>query len=167
MNNLPEKNDLEGFDLTDLIFEPDAKRDAPSVVTVGMGTHSIISKEWHYIHYYDGTEELYNKNSDPHEWVNLAGAPELYEVKNELKLSIVSDPKHKHYVRYGHWKAVVTDEDDLMLFDFSQGNGISEHFEVADDHPEIVRGIRSYLKENKIQDRHINIPENLPLGASN
>lgn len=159
MNSLPQKDDLEGSDLTELIRNPDTRWDQPSVVTVGMGTHSIVGRDWHYIHYYDGTEELYQKISDPHEWYNLAHDQEYSEIKNELKLSIVHDPNHKHYVRYGHWKAVITQEDNIMLFDFSNGNGISEHFEVSDDHPEIVQIVMSYLEDHNVQDRYVIIPE--------
>ena len=159
MNSLPAKNDLDGTDLSKLIGNPDTTWDNPSVATVGMGTHSIVNQDWHYIHYYDGTEELYNKNSDPHEWINLADDPQFSEIKDELKLAVITDPNHKHYVRYGHWKAVVTNQDDIMLFDFSKGNGISEHFNVADGNPEIVQRIRSYLEDNNIDERHIIVPE--------
>jgi len=159
MNDLPPKDDLDGADLLDLINNPGTEWSKPSIVTVGMGTHSIVSQHWHYIHYYDGTEELYQKISDPHEWNNLAHDPQYSEIKNELKSSIVYDPKHKHYVRYGHWKAVITNEDKVMLFDFSKGNGISEHFEVSADNSEIVQGIINYIKDNNIEDRHLIIPE--------
>ena len=37
--------------------------------------------------YTDGTEELYNVREDPNEWHNLAGNPELEEVKKKLASS--------------------------------------------------------------------------------
>ena len=35
-------------------------------------THGIRSERWRYIHYADGSEELYDMHADPHEWTNLA-----------------------------------------------------------------------------------------------
>ena len=37
-------------------------------------------ERWRYIHYADGSEELYDMQNDPHEWTNLAGKPELADV---------------------------------------------------------------------------------------
>jgi len=158
MNDLPPKDDLDGADLTELIEHSDTSWDQPTVVTVGMGTHSIVSRDWHYIHYYDGTEEMYQKSLDPHEWNNLADDPQYSDIKKELKSSIVQDPNHKHYVRYGKWKAVITNEDQTMLFDFSKGNGISEHFDVSAENPGIEQKIKTYLKDHNIKDRYFVIP---------
>ena len=45
-----------------------------SVTTLGRSSHAIRKGKWKYIHYYDGSEELYDLRADPHEWRNLAGA---------------------------------------------------------------------------------------------
>jgi iduronate 2-sulfatase len=39
-------------------------------------SYSLRTKEWRYIRYHTGDEELYNKAEDPYEWKNLAGEPE-------------------------------------------------------------------------------------------
>ncbi|TWT84052.1 Choline-sulfatase [Planctomycetes bacterium CA13] len=46
---------------------------------------SYRTQRWRYIRYNDGVEELYDHDSDPREWNNLAGSPELAAVKQELK----------------------------------------------------------------------------------
>ena len=38
-----------------------------------MNNHAVRTKDFRYIRYEDGTEELYNHQNDPNEWTNLAG----------------------------------------------------------------------------------------------
>ena len=45
-------------------------------MTYQRGNHAVRSERWRYIRYADGSEELYDHQSDPDEWVNLAGKPE-------------------------------------------------------------------------------------------
>jgi hypothetical protein len=52
----------------------------------------VRHKSWHYIRYIDGSEELYNLDSDPNEWHNLAGLVEYRQVKTEMAAFIPSDP---------------------------------------------------------------------------
>ncbi len=47
--------------------------------------HAIRSRRFHYIHYSDGGEELYDSANDPNQWKNLAGDPLFAKVKNELE----------------------------------------------------------------------------------
>lgn len=42
-------------------------------------SYSLRSKDWRYIRYENGKEELYNTTSDPHEWHNLVSKPEHTE----------------------------------------------------------------------------------------
>lgn len=49
------------------------------------GSYAIINGDWRYIHYKDGTEELYDLNADFHEWNNLAGSPEYAGARERLK----------------------------------------------------------------------------------
>ena len=54
-------------------------------VWIKSNNHSIRSKRWRYIRYSDGTEELYDHDSDELEWHNLASDPNYAEVKEALK----------------------------------------------------------------------------------
>jgi len=73
---LPAAPKLEGHNITPLIQEPGLKWDKPVLSTWYYKNHSVRSNDWRYIHYRDGTEELYNHRTDPGEHVNLAGNPE-------------------------------------------------------------------------------------------
>lgn len=44
----------------------------PALMTYGKGNHAIRTNRWRYIHYADGSEELYDHEQDPQEWNNLA-----------------------------------------------------------------------------------------------
>lgn len=46
---------------------------------------SLRSSDWRYILYNTGEEELYDLNSDPNEWMNLASRPEYDVQKKKLK----------------------------------------------------------------------------------
>jgi hypothetical protein len=52
-------------------------------------TYSYRTKDWRYILYMDGTEELYDHRNDPFEWKNLAGAPEHQVKKEELRAEMM------------------------------------------------------------------------------
>jgi arylsulfatase A-like enzyme len=46
---------------------------------------SYRTERWRYIRYNDGVEELYDHESDPREWTNLAGSPGHAAIKQQLK----------------------------------------------------------------------------------
>ena len=69
---LPAKPDLDGQSLVPLLKDPQAKWDRPALMTQGRGNHAVRSRDWRYIHYKDGTEELYDcKTDDPWNHSNL------------------------------------------------------------------------------------------------
>ena len=53
--------------------DPNASWKRSILTTYTPNNHSLRSRDWHYIRYGDGSEELYDHNTDPHEWYNLAG----------------------------------------------------------------------------------------------
>ncbi|HUG92007.1 MAG TPA: sulfatase [Planctomycetaceae bacterium] len=80
---LEARLDLEGHSLAPLLQDASAERPWPAITTHGVGNHAIRSQRWRYIHYADGSEELYDLERDPHEWTNLAGAEQFAEVQRE------------------------------------------------------------------------------------
>ncbi|MDX2037130.1 MAG: sulfatase [Isosphaeraceae bacterium] len=73
---LPERTDLEGISLVPQLRSADAARVRPAITSHNVGNHAVRSTRMRYIRYADGTEELYDHTTDPHEWTNLAGRPE-------------------------------------------------------------------------------------------
>ncbi len=75
---------IEGDSLTSLLRDPQHAWDRPAITTHGRNNHAVRSERWRYIRYHDGGEELYDHESDPHEWKNLAGDTKHEAVKAKL-----------------------------------------------------------------------------------
>lgn len=78
---LTPRDDLEGLSLVPQLRDATAPRVRPAITSHNQGNHGIRGERWRYIQYADGTEELYDHETDPHEWTNLAGRPELQAVR--------------------------------------------------------------------------------------
>ncbi len=72
MCGLTPRTDLEGISLRPQLENAAAVRERPAITSHNQGNHGIRSQRWRYIRYADGTEELYDHQSDPNEWKNLA-----------------------------------------------------------------------------------------------
>lgn len=84
---LPKPEHLDGRSLKPLLLDPTAKRDQPAITCMGGGQKAGFAardERWRYIRYADGSEELYDHDSDPHEWTNLAAKPEFEAEKKRL-----------------------------------------------------------------------------------
>ena len=77
---LPTDDRCDGVSLVPLLKDPAASWNRPAVMTYMRGNHAVRSDRWRYIRYADGTEELYDHSTDPHEWTNIAGNPALAPV---------------------------------------------------------------------------------------
>jgi choline-sulfatase len=76
LTGVPTRDDLEGLSLTPQLTDAATKRDRPAITSHNPGNHGVRSERWRYIHYADGSEELYDMIEDPNEWKNLAAMPE-------------------------------------------------------------------------------------------
>jgi arylsulfatase A-like enzyme len=81
---LPVNHQNEGKSLKTLIENPGSGAGNFAVTTYGRNNHAVVSADYRYIHYEDGSEELYNRNTDPNEFENIAGKAETWEVKSAL-----------------------------------------------------------------------------------
>jgi arylsulfatase A-like enzyme len=63
---------LDGHSLVPLLQDPQRDWVWPALTTFGQHNHAVRSQNFRYIRYADGTEELYDHRTDPHEFVNLA-----------------------------------------------------------------------------------------------
>lgn len=85
---LPARGDLDGVSLVPLLKNPE--KEWPHVaITSHLGdNHAVRDERWRYIRYADGSEELYDHDSDPNEWMNLADEKENAEVIGRLRALI-------------------------------------------------------------------------------
>ncbi|MDZ4848497.1 MAG: sulfatase [Pirellulaceae bacterium] len=81
---LPTVDGLAGRSLVPLLQNPHQPSDRTVMTTFDRGNYSITGARWHYIRYADGSEELYDRDKDPHEWHNLAHDPKHADRKAEL-----------------------------------------------------------------------------------
>jgi arylsulfatase A-like enzyme len=82
---IPRPAHVQGPSIISLLRYPRASWTQPAVSTRGAGNHAVRSKKWRYIRYNDGSEELYDHDTDPREWNNLAGNPNYNHVKQQLQ----------------------------------------------------------------------------------
>lgn len=109
--DLPLKKTNEGRSITSVLKNPNIDWPYPSITTMGYGNHAIRSENWRYIQYEDGTEELYDKRSDPLEWSNLASKEQYVDIKQELKKwlpGVNNRIRMKEIGKRGQRKKVVT-----------------------------------------------------------
>jgi arylsulfatase A-like enzyme len=100
---MPPRDDLEGHSLVPQLRDANAPRPWPAVTTHNTGNHTVRTEQWRYIHYADGSEELYDVVADPNEWTNVAADAKNAAVKKELaawlpKLDLPPAPNSKSRV---------------------------------------------------------------------
>jgi arylsulfatase A-like enzyme len=81
---MPANNQNEGRSLKTLIENPASGSGNYALTTYGRNNHAVVSGGYRYIHYEDGSEELYNRNTDPNEFENIAGKTGSLEIKSAL-----------------------------------------------------------------------------------
>ena len=76
---------LEGTSIAATLADPNNAKDREVYLPhMFPESFAIMNREWRYIRYKDGSEELYNVQKDPNEWRNLAEQPKYVEIKKHL-----------------------------------------------------------------------------------
>jgi arylsulfatase A-like enzyme len=81
---VPRPEHVEGKSIKELLRDPSGPWANPALTTFGYRNHAVRDERWRYIRYADGGEELYDHESDPYEWTNLADVGEHAAVKARL-----------------------------------------------------------------------------------
>ncbi len=78
---LPAKPSNDGPSLLPLLRDPitDSWKHDSITFLAQPNVYSVSGRTHRYVHYADGSEELYDIQKDPHEWSNLAAKPESQE----------------------------------------------------------------------------------------
>ena len=82
LTKLPPRQGLDGQSLVPQM--QGRRRTRPAITTANQGNHAIRTDRWRYIHYADGSEELYDRRADPNEWTNLAKNPKYRDIIRRL-----------------------------------------------------------------------------------
>jgi arylsulfatase A-like enzyme len=90
--NLKKRDDFDGVSLKPILKHPRRVRPRPIITTYDYGSYSVRYENWHYIRYLDDSEELYDLNEDPEEWINIADLNAFLEIKKMLADFIPKDP---------------------------------------------------------------------------
>lgn len=105
---LPPRTDLEGHSLVPQLKDAASTREWPAITTHNHDNHGIRTRDWRYIHYADGSEELYDMRKDPNEWENLANKPEYTSVMEDHRRWI---PQSRQPVPGSAHRILTYDED--------------------------------------------------------
>lgn len=109
--DMPSPTNLEGHSLLPQLQDAATAREWPAITTHNHDNHSIRTSDWRYIHYADGSEELYNMREDPNEWKNIIGDQSL--------ASIVSS--HKNFLPSTNLKPAPGSKHRILLYDTETG----------------------------------------------
>ncbi len=83
---LPHKPGNSGPSIVPLLEDPQADWPHVSVTHLAEpGSYGLSAEHWRYIHYANGDEELYDCQTDPYEWNNLAAVADHAEKLDELR----------------------------------------------------------------------------------
>jgi choline-sulfatase len=97
---------LDGVSLVPQLKDPGAPRKRPAITSSYYGNHAIRTRHWRLISYADGAEELYNHQSDPDEFKNLANDPNYRSVRDELARWLPKEgaPEFKTKSEFKHFR---------------------------------------------------------------
>lgn len=80
---LPQDTAQEGQSLVPLMTNPNNDWTHPAITSFGKGNVAIRSTNFRLIQYLDGSQELYDLRTDPHEWKNLAYDAAFFDIVAE------------------------------------------------------------------------------------
>lgn len=90
----PPNPQNEGHSIVPLLKKSDNAWPHAAVTTYGRNNHAVRDEHYRYVHYEDGSEELYDHRQDNDEWYNLADKGEYAKTKARLRryLPTVNEP---------------------------------------------------------------------------
>jgi len=84
LSGLPANDENEGTSLKAVLDGSSESSGHVAITSYGYANHAIRDERYRYIHFEDGSEEFYDHQNDPNEWVNQADNPEYAEIKQQL-----------------------------------------------------------------------------------
>ncbi len=75
---------VQGVSIRTLLSQPESSWERPALTTFQFNNHAVRTERWRYIRYANGDEELYDHETDPNEWSNLAKEGKYADLKKDL-----------------------------------------------------------------------------------
>ncbi len=113
---LTMKDGISGHSLVPLLQNPEKEWPYPVITSLTDKHYSVRIDQWHYINYNGDEEELYDQDTDPEEWYNLADYKDFEDKKSEMKALI---PTVRHELIKTdpiRWEDVLSGKTDLYKF---------------------------------------------------
>lgn len=119
----PVPKDLEGHSLVPQLRDASTSREWPAITTHNHDNHGIRTRDWRYIRYADGSEELYDMEKDPDEWHNLASVSDHSAVLHQ----------HRLWIPQVNRQPVPGSRDRILLYDQEKKRANWEGVDIAVD----------------------------------
>ncbi len=87
---LPPAPHAQGQSLLSFLNAPDHRTERAVLTTIGAANHALTTRDWRYIRYSSGEEELYHTATDPNEWHNLVKSPPVKDKLIELQQKLTT-----------------------------------------------------------------------------
>ena len=148
---------LDGKSLKPILTRQSKQVRQHLVTTLGRSTFCVRKDNLKLIHYYDGSQELYDLTKDPNEFHNLikTQAPNGNSSDKadprvaELKKLLPVDHRFQKFTRLGRYKGVLDGEGTLRVYDMLHPkSGIGEHTEIPAKKQPIKSQIKKHLNGN-------------------
>ncbi len=158
---LPLVEGLEGNSLVEKLESGAENLDATTLVTFGRGNYTVAQGSWRYIHYFDGTEELYDLTVDPNQYENLAGRTGHEDRLSAFRKELPETPEIAWIARWKHYKVVEFQDPHraVLLFDQTVADAVTDRLNTADEHPEVVAKVRAYVKDHGEGRKYLALPD--------
>jgi len=95
LSNLDPDPKLEGNSLVPLLKNTESDWNHYARTCFGPGNYAIISEDYRFIQYNDGSEEFYDHKTDPNEWHNVVENPEYSKIVEQHRSQI---PKKRYKI---------------------------------------------------------------------
>jgi arylsulfatase A-like enzyme len=116
LSSLEPDSKHEGNSLVPLLQEEDVSWPHYARTSFGPGNYAIVSEQYRFIQYNDGTEEFYDHNKDTNEWYNEIENPDYIDVIKKHRSKI---PTKRHAIlgtgATGHKSYEVTEKNIVSV----------------------------------------------------
>jgi len=148
---------MDGTDLVKMANSPEEANARISVSTFGRGNYVLAQNSWRYIHYFDGSEELYNLESDPDQFTNLADDEASAKILENLRSSIPDNSAISWMARMEKYKLVRYKDGSSVLVDLTDPRGVTDAGNISADNPDVVKKIEQLRKKNGITGKYCDV----------